>query len=418
LDAGSEANPPTSASAARVAEWVQERAFAADVAEGLLLAKRVLVEQLARLNAAAGAHDAAAGDEKPKPPEEEKPPTDAPAEEPAPKRPRRGAAAAAKSKPAAVKADPSAVASPSTLEPKKAAIVLRIRECNTAIHAALTRLRDGPEDRVDAGDAAASGDAWREYLSGTPAKQQRQERSDAATEGPAAATPSNVGGLNAAAEIVAACAFSARLMLMENIAAKRVAALEQCAAELSAREEKVIGGEASGGGGAVPMDVDVDVAAKTEPSDAATAVAAATSPPSTPPDDDDDDDDDDGDEDPSGGDGVADAHSAAALGSMLALKTCQDHRVGAATTFDVMDRCVAALKPSHAENEDAHAALKRTFEELKAELLDDMNDEEDEGEDEEDEGENAGGGGGGGGGGAAGREPPGESPVERVAAGL
>jgi hypothetical protein len=102
---------------------------------------------------------------------------------------------------------------------------------------------------------------------------------------------------------------------------------------------------------------------------------------------------------------------------MLALKTCQDHRVGAATTFDVMDRCVAALKPSHAENEDAHAALKRTFEELKAELLDDMNDEEDEGEDEEDEGENAGGGGGGGGG-AAGREPPGESPVERVAAGL
>jgi transcription elongation factor SPT5 len=102
---------------------------------------------------------------------------------------------------------------------------------------------------------------------------------------------------------------------------------------------------------------------------------------------------------------------------MLALKTCQDHRVGAETHRSMTSKVVAALKPSHAENEDAHAALKRTFEELKAELLDDMNDEEDEGEDEEDEGENAGGGGGGGGG-AAGREPPGESPVERVAAGL
>jgi len=59
---------------------------------------------------------------------------------------------------------------------------------------------------------------------------------------------------------------------------------------------------------------------------------------------------------------------ASSVGSLLAIKVCTDHGVAAVLTAEVMDRCLALLRPRHAENETLYAKLRKAFDDLKAQI--------------------------------------------------
>ena len=56
------------------------------------------------------------------------------------------------------------------------------------------------------------------------------------------------------------------------------------------------------------------------------------------------------------------------VGSLLAIKVCTDHGVAPAQTAEVMDRCLASLRPHHAENEGTYDELREAFADLKSQI--------------------------------------------------
>ena len=56
------------------------------------------------------------------------------------------------------------------------------------------------------------------------------------------------------------------------------------------------------------------------------------------------------------------------VGSLLAIKVCTDHGVAPALTAEVMDRCLASLRPQHPENEGTYAKLREAFADLKSQI--------------------------------------------------
>ena len=293
---------------------------------------------------------------------------------------------------------PSPPASPSEpFQRQYASTMLRIRECNQQLQVALVRLREQHRLRESCAPSK-QGQAWRRFMRGgdkhvPSAISGAGDFGQAASVSEVSAAAEERGGMvggraagqevDIAAEIVAASKFSGYCMLMVTqektftLATADGDAPAAAVAEAAEQAEKETGkspGEPIDG--KVPLDTDHRAGAADDVAmdcgdhvDKKGDVTVETAPPVCAGKKE-EAEDDDGVHGETEVDGAIENLIAKSLGSFLAIKVCIDHGVAPALTAEVMDRCLASLRPMHPENENAYFKLKTAFDELKVQICD------------------------------------------------